>query len=143
MKRFGEALIGVGEPHRRESHVGKVSTIGEGGRSISITNMNNSQLRNTVPIMPYGISSSPKPGLMAYVLVAQDCSKDGIVGVYDPNKPICSPGECIMYSAEGAMVKCSGKNVTINKRNILKEIDDLNEEIENLKDKIRDLESKI
>ena len=125
MKKFGAALNGVAEPHRRESHVGKVATVGGGGKSLAVTNANNSQLRNLVPIMPYGISSSPTPGLMAFVLVAQDSSKDGIVGVYDPDKPACKSGEIIIYSAGGATVKCSGNKVYINGRDVLKEIDDL------------------
>lgn len=126
MKSFGAALNGVAEPHRQESHVGKVETVGSGGKSVAVTNMNNSQLRNLVPIMPYGISSSPPPGLMAFVLVAQNSGKDGIVGVYDENKPPCSPGECMMYSRGGATVRCtSGGAVLLNGRNVLKEIDDL------------------
>lgn len=122
-RKFGAVLSSVSEPHRRESHVGRVATVGDGGKSVTVTNMNNSQLRNLIPIMPYGIASSPPCGLMAYVLIAQDSSKNGIVGVYDPNKPSVMPGECAIYSAGGAVVKCSGNIVTINDRDILKEID--------------------
>lgn len=125
MKSFGAALNGVSEPHRQESHVGKVETVGSGGKSVAVTNMNNSQLRNLVPIMPYGISSSPPPGLMAFVLVTQNSGKDGIVGVYDEHKPACKSGDCMMYSRGGATVKCTGGSVLINGRNVLKEIDDI------------------
>lgn len=135
-KSFGRALNGVAEPHRSESHVGQISTVGSGGKSIAVTNMNNSQLRNLVPVMPYGISSSPPAGLMAFVLVANNSGKDGIVGVYDPNKPSCSPGNCMMYSSGGATVQCSGSSVLLNKRNVLNEIDDL-------KQKIRELEARL
>lgn len=125
MRSFGAALNGVAEPHRQESHVGKVETVGSGGKSIAVTNMNNSQLRNLVPIMPYGIASSPPPGLMAFVLVTQNSGKDGIVGVYDENKPACSPGDSMLYSKGGATVKCTGSTVLLNGRNVLKEIDEL------------------
>lgn len=125
MKRLGAALNGVAEPHKRESQTGKISTIGDGGKSLTVTNANNSQLRNLIPITPYGISSSPTPGLMAFVLVAQDSGRDGIIGMYDPNKPSCKPGETILYSSGGATVKCSGDKVYINGIDILKEIDDL------------------
>ena len=122
-RKFGAVLNSVSEPHKRESYVGRVSTVGDGGKSISVTNMNNSQLRDLIPIMPYGIASSPPCGLMAYVLVAQDCSKNGIIGVYDPNKPTVKPGECAIYSSDGAIVKCSKGRVTINGRDVLREID--------------------
>lgn len=124
-KTFGSALNGVAEPHKRESHIGRISTVGNGGKSIAVTNMNNSQLRNLVPITPYGISSSPPSGLMAFVLAANNSGKDGIVGVYDPSKPSCSPGNSMLYSSGGATVHCSGGTVLINGRDILKEIDNL------------------
>ena len=54
-RKLGQALNGVAEPHRRESHIGRISTVGSGGRSISVDNMNNSQLRNLVPVAPYGM----------------------------------------------------------------------------------------
>ena len=125
MKRLGAALNGVAEPHKRESQTGKISTVGNGGKSLTVTNANNSQLRNLIPITPYGISSSPTPGLMAFVLVAQNSGKDGIVGVYDEHKPTCKSGDCMMYSKGGATVKCTGGSVLINGRNVLKEIDDI------------------
>lgn len=126
MRSFGAALNGVAEPHRQESHVGQIETVGHGGKSISVTNMNNSQLRNLVPIMPYGISSSPPPGLMAFVLVTSNSGRDGIIGVYDDSKPPCSPGECMMYSRGGATIKCTSDGaVLLNDRDILKEIDDI------------------
>lgn len=132
-KSIGDAISGAGVPHRKENYVGKISTVGKGGKSIAVTNMNNSQLRNLVPIMPYGISSSPPAGLMSYVLVADSASKDGIVGVYDPNKPECSPGDSMMYSRGGASVHCNGGSVLINGRDILSEIDDIKKEIGNTK----------
>lgn len=135
-KKFGAALNGVDQPHRRESHIGKISTVGSGGRSISVDNGNNSQLRNLVPIMPYGIASSPPTGLMSFVLVANNSGRDGIVGVYDPNKPSCSSGNCMMYSSGGATVHCKGGSVLLNNRNVLNEIDDL-------KQKIRELEARL
>lgn len=124
-KSLGAALNGVSEPHRRENHIGRIDTVGSGGRSLSVSNANNSQLRNLVPVMPYGIASSPPPGLMAFVLVGNNSGRDGMVGVYDPNKPSCDPGDCMMYSRGGASVHCIGKSVLINNRDILKEIDEL------------------
>lgn len=121
-KSFGNALIGVDQPHRKENYVGRVSTVGKGGKSISVTNMNNSQLRNLVPIMPYGIASSPPTGLMTYVLVNDNASRNGIIGVYDPNKPECSPGDSMMYSRGGASVHCRGNKVFINGIDILQKI---------------------
>jgi hypothetical protein len=135
-KTFGSALNGVAEPHRRESHIGRISTVGDGGKSIAITNMNNSQLRNLVPIMPYGVSSSPPTGLMSFVLAANNSGRDGIVGVYDPNKPSCSPGNSMLYSSGGATVHCSGSKVLINNKDILQEIDNLFKRIDDLSRRI-------
>lgn len=130
-RKFGAALNGVGEPHRRESHIGRVSTVGDGGKSVSVTNMNNSQLRNLVSVAPYGISSSPVSGLMSFVLVTGTGSKDGMIGVYDKDKPSCKPGECIIYSSGGATVKCSGNGkVMINGRDVLDEIDQIKKKLD-------------
>lgn len=138
-RKLGQALNGVSEPHRRESHIGRISTVGSGGRSISVDNMNNSQLRNLVPIMPYGIASSPPVGLMSFVLVANNSGRDGIVGVYDPNKPRCSSGDCMMYSLGGATVHCKNNTVLLNTRDILKEIDGLSKRIDELSRRIDSL----
>jgi hypothetical protein len=147
---FGRALNGVAEPHRRESHIGRISTVGSGGKSITVTNMNNSELRNLVPIMPYGISSSPLVGLMTFVLVANNSGRDGMVGVYDPSKPYCNPGDSMLYSSGGATVHCNGKKVLLNKIDVLEEINklntkigDLEKEINTLNNKIKDLENRI
>lgn len=124
-KSFGSALRDVNTPHRRESYLGAISTVSDGGRSVTVTNMNNSQLRNLMPIAPYGVASSPPVGLMAYVLVSENSKRDGILGVYDPNRPLCSPGDSILYSSGGASVHCRGDSVLINGRDILGEIDNI------------------
>ena len=142
-KTFGSALNGVAEPHRRESHIGRISTVGNGGKSIAITNMSNSQLRDLVPIMPYGISSSPPAGLMAFALAANNSGRDGIVGVYDPNKPSCNPGDSILYSSNGATVHCSGNSVLINGKDILSEMNDLLDKINELSNKVNDLSIRV
>lgn len=131
-KSLGAALNGVAQPHKRENHIGRIDTVGSGGRSISVSNANNSQLRNLVPIMPYGIASSPPLGLMAYVLVGNNSGRDGMIGVYDPNKPSCDPGDSMIYSRGGASVRCKGNSVLLNDRDILKEIDELKGKINNI-----------
>lgn len=142
-KSFGGALRSVAEPHRRESYVGRIATVGGGGKSIAVTNMNKSQLRNLAPITPYGVASSPPVGLMAYVLVSDNSSRDGIIGVYDPNKPQCSPGNSMIYSSGGASVHCNGKLVLINTRNVLNEIDDIKKEIGSIKQSISNLQKEV
>lgn len=148
-RKLGQALNGVTEPHRKETHIGRISTVGDGGRSLSVDNMNNSQLRNLVPIMPYGISSSPPIGLMSFVLAANNSGRDGIIGVYDPNKPSCNSGECMMYSSGGATIHCKGKNVLlngttlVNNRHILNENDELFRRVVNLENRVTDLEDRV
>lgn len=142
-KSFGSALKSTDKPHRRESHVGRVATVGSGGKSIAVTNMNNSQLRNLVPITPYGISSSPPIGLMAYVLVADNSSKDGIVGVYDPDKPQCNPGDSMLYSSGGASVHCNGSSVLLNNRDVLNEMDNISNKITNILNEISNIKGDI
>lgn len=128
MRKFGAALNGVDNNHRQEGYVGRVSSSGSGGKNVQVANANGSQIK-AVSATPYGISSTPPSGLMAFVLVGQGSDKDGIVGVYDPSKPSCGAGNCMMYSAGGATITCSGSTVLINKRNVLKEIDDIKEKI--------------
>lgn len=124
-KTFGSALRDVSQPRKHDSHTGRVSTVDNGGKSISVVNMNNSQLRNLVPVMPYGVASSPPPGLMAFVLSSGNAKRDGIVGVYDPDKPRCNPGDSMLYSSGGASVHCNGNTVLINGVDILQEIDNI------------------
>lgn len=121
-KRFGQAINGIAEPRKRDNHIGKVTTVGDGGKSLSISNANGSQLRDLVPISPYGISSSPPTGLMSFVIASGNSGSDGMVGVYDPNRPPCKPGECMMYSSGGATIKCTGDKVLINDIDIVKEL---------------------
>lgn len=128
-RRLGADLNSVYEPHRRENHVGKISNVGNGGKSISVTNANNSQLRELVPVMPYGISSSPTPGLMSFVIDSGNSGNDGMVGVYDPKKPSCKPGECMMYSSGGATVKCTGKKVMVNDIDLIEEINKMRDKL--------------
>lgn len=142
-KTFGRSLNGVAEPHKSESHIGRVSTVGSGGKSIAVANMNNSQLRNLVPIMPYGISSSPTTGLMAYVLVANNSGRDGIIGVFDPAKPSCSPGDSMLYSSGGASVHCRGKLVLINSVDVLDEIKKLKDRVSTLESEVDTLQSEV
>lgn len=118
---FGSALNNMNGSHQ-ESHIGAISSVGNGGKSISVTNMNGSEL-NLVPITPYGISSSPPPGLMAFTLVSDNSGDDGMIGVYDPNKPSCAPGDSMLYSSGGATIHCKGNRVLINGIDILKILD--------------------
>ena len=135
MRKFGAVLNSVDNNHRQEGYVGRVSSSGGGGKNVNITNANNSQIK-AVSATPYGISSTPPSGMMAFVLVGQGSDKDGVVGVFDPNKPSCNAGCCMMYSAGGATVKCSGRSVLINGRNVLSEIDEINKKIEEIEKKI-------
>ncbi len=135
MRKFGAALNGVDNNHRQEGYVGKVSSSGGGGKNVNVSNASNSQIK-AVSATPYGISSTPPSGMMAFVLVGQGSDRDGVVGVYDPNKPSCGAGCCMMYSAGGATVKCSGKSVLLNNRNVLGEIDELKKRVEEIEKKI-------
>ena len=135
MRKFGAVLNSVDNNHRQEGYVGRLSSSGGGGKNVNITNANNSQIK-AVSATPYGISSTPLSGMMAFVLVGQGSDKDGVVGVFDPNKPSCNAGCCMMYSAGGATVKCSGRSVLINGRNVLSEIDEINKKIEEIEKKI-------
>lgn len=142
MRKFGAALNGVDNNHRQEGYVGKVSSSGGGGKNVNVSNASNSQIK-AVSATPYGISSTPPSGMMAFVLVGQGADRDGVVGVYDPNKPSCGVGCCMMYSAGGATVKCSGKSVLLNNRNVLGEIDAINKDIEDINKEIEEIKKKI
>lgn len=124
-RRFGQALNGISEPRRSSSHTGRVTTVGDGGKSLSISNINGSQLRDIIPISPYGISSSPPTGLMSFVIASDNSGNDGMVGVYDPSRPVCQPGECIIYSSGGATIKCSGNKVYINGIDVVEKLNKL------------------
>lgn len=125
MRKFGAALTGVDQPHKQESHVGRILTVGDGGRSVSMSSVSSSQLRDMIPISPYGIASSPPVGLKAFAIVSNDDNDDGIIGVYDPNRPKCKPGNSVLYSSGGAKVECIDKKVYINGVDILSEINSL------------------
>lgn len=125
MRKFGAALSGIDQQHRQESHTGRISTVGDGGRSIAMANMSNSQLRDLIPISPYGVASSPPVGLKAFAIVSDNNENDGMIGVYDPNRPKCKPGNSVLYSSGGAKVECIGDKVYVNGVDILSEIEAL------------------
>lgn len=143
MRRFGSDISGIDNPRKKENNVGKVSTISGDGKTVAVTNMNNSQLRNLKPVSQYGVASSPTPGLQAFVISIDTSDSDGIVGVYDPNRPACKAGETILYSSGGATVKLSGGSVLINGINILGEISAIKERLNTIEADILDIKSKL
>lgn len=130
-RRFGGELNGVNEPLRKQMQTGKISTVGDGGKQASVTNMSGSQLRNLMPIAPFGIASSPPVGLLAYTMVLDSQTNNGIIGVYDPNRPSVASGDITIYSAGGAKVECIGSKVLVNGI----DIDELDDRVKKLEGK--------
>lgn len=128
MRKFGQALVGVDNGSKKEGYVGRVSSSSGGGSTVFVANASGSQIK-TLPASQYGISSTPPTGLMAFVIVGQGSDKDGIVGVYDPNRPQCNTGDCMMYSSGGATIKCKNDKVLLNDVDILDEISKIKSKI--------------
>jgi phage gp45-like len=103
MVNIGRTLSSAGVEHRRESYIGPVATSGNGGRLINVNNLNNSQLRDLMNMSPYGISSRPKAGVKAQVIV-NDNNNNTVVGIYDNSRPSVEPGEIALYSVGNALI---------------------------------------
>ena len=144
MKRFGQELNNMHSGSFTRSTVsGSIASTGNGGKTISINNVQGSVQKNMLSLSPYGFASTPPSGLLAFSIVSDSGGRDGVIGVYDPKKPACAVGNSVMYSSGGANVKCSGSTVTANGRNFLKEIDDIKEDIKEIKEDIKQIKAKI
>lgn len=144
MKRFGEELNNMHSGSFTRSTVsGNIASTGNGGKTISINNVQGSVQKNMLSLSPYGFASTPPSGLLAFSVVSDSGGRDGVIGVYDPKKPACAVGNSVMYSSGGANVKCSGSVVTANGRNFLKEIDAIKEDIKEIREDIQKIKAKI
>ncbi len=120
-RRFGEQLSIIGQQARyNQCSVGSVSSTSGGGKHICVSNTKDSELSNFMNITPYGFSSAPTSGCMAFTIVSN--GKTGMVGVFDKGKPSVASGCCMMYSSGGATVYCKDDKVLINDIDILEEI---------------------
>jgi hypothetical protein len=103
MKQFGREASNIHSEHKREGYIGPTASTGNGGKSMNVNNLNNSQLRGLLTMAPYGISSRGKAGMKAQVIV-NDNSNNAAVGIYDPNKPEVEVGEIVLYSTGGCTI---------------------------------------
>ncbi len=109
--------------------IGMISSTGDGGKRVSVSNTNDSELSNFMNVTPYGFSSAPRVGSMAFTIVC-GC-KTGMIGVYDKDKPSVKSGCSMMYSSGGAQVYCVDDKVLINSVDILDKIDKIEKRLNN------------
>lgn len=113
MRRIDRALQSVTNDHRRENYSGPLASTGAGGHSASVNNLYNSQVRDAMTVMPYGISSRPFSGMKAQTVV-NDNSSNTVVGIYDPSRPKVNTGEICLYSSGGCSIYLSkGGDVSV------------------------------
>lgn len=103
MRRIDHALQDVTKDHRRESYAGPLASTSGGGHKANINNLFNSQVRDALTVMPYGISSRSLSGVKAQTIV-NDNNDHIMVGIYDPSRPAVSAGEICIYSCANASV---------------------------------------
>lgn len=103
MRNFGREISSTNSKKTRDGHIGRISSVDKGGKSMNVNNLNNSQLRELMNVSPYGISSCGKSGMRAQVIVNDD-SNNVVVGIYDPDKPEVEVGEIVLYSIGGCTV---------------------------------------
>ena len=124
MRRFDRALRSVNNDHKQENYAGPLASTTSGGHSGNVNNLYNSQVRDAMMFLPYGLSSRPISGMKAQAVV-NDNSDHGIVGVYDPMRPAVKVGETCLYSSantsiflsiEGNIsIETNGANVDLRK----------------------------
>lgn len=77
---------------------------------LNIQNTVGCEVRDVKVIAPYGISSCPKSGLFAQMIINDDANNT-CVGVHNPSAPVAQPGEIILYSSGGAYIKLGADGV--------------------------------
>lgn len=87
-----------------QSYSGLISSVGQGGNNINL--LTDVEERGIVSANPYGFVSSPIPDMLGYVVKGTGDEIDGLVGVYDYNRPTSlESGEVALYTKYGQMVK--------------------------------------
>lgn len=106
MKRYDIAINKTDTDRRDTSYLGLLSSNSKDGKTMSINNLNKSQLRDVANVAPFGISSKAPNGMMMQTII-NDNKNYSALGVIDPNKPNVSSGEIMLYSIGGSKVYLS------------------------------------
>lgn len=113
---------------------GPISSISSDGKIVNVQTFSTGESRSNYNMTPYGISSGPKKGMLAQVII-NDNDNTTVVGVQDSGKPDAAPGEVILYAAGGqkidlkpdgsiiitggqTTITCSQMNVTCSQMNV-------------------------
>ena len=102
MRRIDKAMVKAGGSNKIGGYCGPLASTDNDGHIANVNNLSNSQIDGQL-MMPYGVSSKPKKGIMAQVVVNGDDS-NAVVGVYDSKRPKVKTGEVCLYSSGNAKV---------------------------------------
>lgn len=88
-----------------------ISAVVSGGKTINAITQSNSERRDLLNVLPYGISSAPTNGLLAQIVVNDSGGRSSVIGVYDNGRPTVNAGEIVIYTAFNSRIemKSDGK----------------------------------
>jgi len=82
-----------------------ITSISKSNRTINTKTHSNSEIRGSIVMLPYGISSSGVDGIKAQVLMSDDNYTTSVIGVYDTSRPPTEPGEVVIYTKHGQRIQ--------------------------------------
>lgn len=111
---------------------GTISSILTGGNKANIQSTADTECRETMIMMPYGLASFGFKGMKAHIL--KTGKHESIVGVYDSKRPKVEKGEVALYTRDGTQIKLDkdGNISIVCKKDVNIECSDINIQCNNI-----------
>lgn len=106
-KDIASLIRNIERPSNRKTYMGNISSVSGNGKTINGQNFSDSEVRNLLIALPYGISSSGLDGLKIQI-ITNDNQNNVAVGVIDPNRPPIRSGCLAIYDKSGIRIMLNG-----------------------------------
>lgn len=96
----------------RPSSLDRITSVSDD--RVNAETYNNSELRDILIALPYGISSMPLDNMSVQII--SNNGKHIAVGIIDPDKPKAPIGGLVLYDKNGNKITLSGDNISIENK---------------------------
>ena len=104
---MARALKSASRPTSPTNTMGVASSISSDGHMVNGQNYNDSEVRDLVFALPYGISSSGLDGIRVQIITNGN-KNNTVVGVIDKNRPSVKSGCLTLYDKAGSTITFNG-----------------------------------
>ena len=117
-KDFTSLLRNMERPSERGIYIGVASSISSDGKTINGQNFSDSEVRDLLFALPYGISSSGIDGIRIEI-IKNDNQNNVAVGVIDDKRPPVKSGCITIYDKSGSSIALNGDGSVTIKANTI------------------------